>query len=89
MLQYFAKKFFNPILVSADISQNNSITISLISDLTHDVPDVVLKTEVFKWDSLKPIEATNEMVTLVNNFTLIFFFANNRKKWNLRMYTCG
>lgn len=77
MLQYYAKHFFAPILVAADLAENRSISINIISDLLYDVPNISLNIEIFKWDSLVPVDITTETITVVISFSN--FYINVKK----------
>ncbi|XP_065207395.1 beta-mannosidase [Planococcus citri] len=64
MLMYFAAKFFAPVLVAADHHSNGSITINVMSDLLEDIPNVILKTQIFKWNSLTPVDTFSDVITI-------------------------
>lgn len=89
MIHYFAKNFFNPILVSPHVHSNGELRVSLISDLLEN-QTVSLTIEVYRWDSFTPVNTTtleNNMVgknaNIFNNYFLLlnnmwFFFRENQ-----------
>lgn len=59
MVHYFAKKFFSPLLISANLSPAGQITIYSLSDLLTTVPNATMTMDVYKWDSFKSIASHN------------------------------
>lgn len=67
MLHYYAKKFFAPVIVTAHLQRDGEFSISLVSDLLEDLPNVELKLTVFRWSSWTPVFSIQKFLTLVRS----------------------
>lgn len=65
MLQYYAKNFFEPVIVTGDLDRFGNITINVISDKLDDV-NAELWIQLYKWDSLTPVAKTPLSLIIVS-----------------------
>lgn len=76
MLQYFAKEFFAPTIVTSylDVSRQLRIyAVSEVASLIGTTLDAVLLVQVYNWNSFKVVTATTMNATLVRMQSLFFF----------------
>lgn len=66
MLHYYAKKFFAPVVVTADLRNDGVIEINLISDSLDDAENVTIQIDIFRWDSMEPVNTFRDIITVVN-----------------------
>lgn len=66
MLQYYAVNFFSPVIITADMNLNKTITVNVISDLTNNIVDAELRIEIYKWDSMIPVDTISKILTIVS-----------------------
>lgn len=83
MLQYFAKKFFSPILISPFITRerNRELQIFVVNDLRESFQNVTLHVETYKWQSFTPLISATLNFTLPNETSLAVFKAPISTVW--------
>lgn len=69
MLQYFAKKFFSPLLVSPVLTKDNKLKVYLVSDFLYDMTNARLNISIHSWDRLGPIIRHSYKVTVVSKYS--------------------
>ncbi len=73
MLHYYAAQFFSPVIVTADLNGKGMITINVISDLLVDMKNVEVQLEIYKWNSMVPVEISSQIITLVRIIKFNFY----------------
>ncbi|KAK7576622.1 hypothetical protein V9T40_012908 [Parthenolecanium corni] len=64
MLQYYAKKFFEPVIVTGDLDRSGSITINVISDKLNDIPNAELLIYLYNWNSMTPVDTISHSLVI-------------------------
>lgn len=69
ILHYWAKNFFAPIHVVANIDVLKKLNIFIIKDTLESSPSLTLNMRIFNWSSLRPVLQRNFVISMVNPFS--------------------
>ncbi|CAG9863674.1 unnamed protein product [Phyllotreta striolata] len=62
MLQYYAKNFFAPIIVTGHVNVQNVLDVYLVSDVLSPLDNLTVSILVYNWTNFKPINVENVLV---------------------------
>lgn len=75
ILHYWAKEFFAPIHVVANIDVLNNLNVFVVRDTLGQPLSLNLNMRIYNWSNLKPVLQQNFVVSMVRNY--VYFFNMN------------
>lgn len=67
VLQYWAKDFFAPLHIVANLDAMKSVNVFVVRDTLGETQELNVRLRTFKWSNLNPVSDSNFDVSMVND----------------------